>query len=274
MELFDTHFHYYAKDYTPEAYHALIGETMRAVPGAPQPDRLYTMAVGGNYLDSCGARAYAETVPDSWFSVGVHPHEAELDSTELVEFRRLADHPRCRAIGELGLDYYYDTAPREQQRRTLDGFLALALELKLPAILHCRDKDDTWGAYEEMYAMLRDYAAAGGRMVVHCFAGTPAWAERFLELGSLIGVTGIVTFPRAGNIRETLKVVPDDRLLLETDSPYLAPVPCRGKPNTPGYLPLIAARVALERGVTVDEIARITTENAFRFFDITERGEC
>lgn len=105
-------------------------------------------------------------------------------------------------------------------------------------------------------------------MVVHCFAGTPAWAEKFLEFGAYLGVTGIVTFKAAENIRATLKVIPSDRLLLETDAPYLAPIPHRGKPNTPGYLPLVAERVALELGLSVAEVAEITTANGLKLFEL------
>lgn len=125
-------------------------------------------------------------------------------------------------------------------------FLELALAWDLPAIVHLRDKDGVWTAYEDGLALLTPSRPAGGRFVVHCFSGTPAWAEKFLALGACLGVTGLVTFNRADNIRETLAVIPDDRLLIETDSPYLAPVPHRGVENHPGFLVLIAARVAAE----------------------------
>ncbi len=271
MYLFDTHFHYSSEEKSPEEYARMTAETMDSLKGVPCPERLYTMAVGGDFAGSIDAMEYAQAGPYTWFAAGVHPHEAENEKHDISEFRSLAENPRCRAVGELGLDYFYDTAPRKCQQRTLEAFLELALELNLPAILHCRDKDNVWGAYEDMYAIVRNFASAGGRMDIHCFAGTPRWAEKFLELGAFTGFTGIVTFGKAENIRKTLKMIPLENLLIETDSPYLAPAPYRGKPNNPGYLPLIAQRVALERGITIGEIAKVTTENAFRLFDL--KGE-
>lgn len=266
MELFDTHFHYYAKDGTPQEYNANISEILK---GFSPLERLYTMVVGGHYEDCLEVRKYAESIDNSYFAVGVHPHEAEQESHSIEDFAAVANSPLCKAIGELGLDYFYGYAPKELQKQVLCNFLGLALELKLPAIIHCRDTDNCWGAYEDSYDILSDFAKAGGKMVIHCFSGTPEWAEKFLDLGAYLGVTGIVTFPKAANIRETLKVIPMERLLLETDAPYLAPVPFRGKPNTPGYLPAIAERVAIERGISLEELSSITTKNALKFYNIT-----
>ncbi len=268
MELFDSHFHFSGVTDSPEEYRRKIAAAMLEAPGAPVPEKLYLLAVGGNYADSLLSRDFAAAASDAWFAAGVHPHEAESETATLAQFRALCADPLCVAVGELGLDYFYDNAPRKRQCEVLESFLGLALELKLPVVLHCRDLDGVWGAYEDMYILARDFAAAGGRLDVHCFAGSPAWAEKFLELGAVLGVTGIVTFNRAVNIREMLRVVPLERLLLETDSPYLAPVPHRGKTNTPGYLPLVAKRVAAEYGKSVEEVARITCENTFRFFGI------
>ena len=130
-----------------------------------------------------------------------------------------------------------------------------------------RDEEDPCA---DACALLESFAARGGRFVVHCFAGTCDWAERFLALGGYCGVTGMVTFRKAENIREALRVIPDDKLLLETDSPYLAPVPHRGSENLPGFMPLIAAAAAAVRGVTAPELAKVTTANARRFFRISE----
>ena len=267
MILFDTHFHYYGED-EPLTFRRKIDETMRATPGAPVPERLLLLAAGGNYLDSCRARDFAALVQDSFFSAGVHPHEAEKELHGVADFAPLLASPRCVAVGELGLDFFYDHAPRRRQCEVLESFLDLALQTGKPAILHCRDLDGRFEAYDEMLALIRPFAERGGRMVVHCFAGTPAWAEKFLALGAYLGVTGIVTFKAAENIRATLKVIPADRLLLETDAPYLAPVPHRGKTNTPGYLPLVAERVALELGLSVAEVAATTTANGLKLFGI------
>ncbi len=274
MEIFDTHFHYYGES-SPAEFRRMISAEL-AVP--PQNnwgviDRIFLLAVGGDYLESCRAREFAQVIPDSWFAAGVHPHQAEAFRRESQDFLIFRGHPRLVAVGELGLDYYYDESPRDMQRSVLEQFLALALEWNLPAIIHIRDRDGSEEAYVDACAQLRDFASAGGRFVVHCFSGTPAWAEKFLALGGYCGVTGMVTFNRAENIRETLRVIPDDRLLIETDSPYLAPVPHRGSPNHPGYLILVAARVAAERGWTVEETARLTTRNGMEFFRL-EREVC
>ena len=164
------------------------------------------------------------------------------------------------------MDFFYDHSPEKAQLAVLEEFLQLALEKKLPAIIHIRDKEDCDKAYRDAYRLLEQFSRNGGRFVVHCFAGTPEWAEKFLALGAYCGVTGIVTFRRAENIRETLKVIPQNRLLLETDSPYLAPVPHRGKENHPGFLVLVAQTVARERGCTIEEIAAAATANGLNLF--------
>jgi TatD DNase family protein len=257
MELFDTHFHYDG-ELSPREYRALV-ET---------PEVRFLLAVGGGYEESLQAERFAAEVPDSWFAVGVHPHGAAGFDGAVGRFDAFRATPRLAAIGELGLDFYYDFSDRSSQFRVLEQFLELALDWDLPAVIHLRDKDDRFDAYAEGRRILRDFTAAGGRGEVHCFGGTPHWAEQFLELGLYLGVTGIVTFPRAHNIRETLRVIPLNRLLLETDSPYLAPVPFRGKTNHPGYLVRVAEKVADEKCLHPDELARITTDNAFRMLKL------
>lgn len=257
MELFDTHFHYDG-ELTPHEYHNLV----------EAPEVRFLLAVGGGYEESLQAERFAGAVKDSWFTVGVHPHGAAEYDGSAARFEHFRDNPRLAAIGELGLDFYYDFSDRGSQFRVMEQFLELALDWKLPVVIHLRDRDDRFDAYSEGWRMLRDFAAAGGRGEVHCFGGTPHWAEKFLELGFYLGVTGIVTFPRAHNIRETLRVIPLERLLLETDSPYLAPVPFRGKTNHPGYLVHVAAKVAEEKCLPIEELARITTANAFRMLEL------
>ncbi len=262
MQLFDTHFHY-SGELPPRDYLNLL----------PEAAELRLLAVGGDYAQSRQAERFAGEIASADFAVGVHPHSAEEYLAAREDFSGFRPHPKLRAIGELGLDYYYDFAPRDAQRRVFEEFLALALAWELPAIVHCRDLDDRFEAYADCHALLRDFAAAGGRFVVHCFAGTPEWAERFLTLGGMLGVTGMVTFPRAENIRLTLRTIPDDRLLIETDAPYLAPVPFRGKPNHPGYLRYTAQRVATERNCPLEALAELTTGNAERFFARPARPE-
>lgn len=274
IELFDTHFHFYGEN-TPLEYRRRIEETLNAPAQreALPVDRLLLLAVGGDYVESCRAREFAQYGDDVWFAAGVHPHQAEAylhGSGE--DFSIFRGHPRLAAIGELGLDYFYDHSPREIQRQVFARFLELALEWELPAVIHIRDREECCDAYADAFELLEGFAGRGGRFVVHCFAGSPEWAERFLSLGGYCGVNGLVTFRRAENVRETLRVIPDDRLLLETDSPYLAPVPHRGVENLPGYLGLIAVRVAEERNMTPVELAEMTTGNGRRFFRIPGKG--
>ena len=267
MKIFDTHFHYYGES-TPKEF---VSNIRTALEISPQRelgifDRFYLNALGGDYIESCRAKEFADAVPDARFCVGVHPHQAEAYYADPKSFEEFRNHPKLVGIGELGLDYYYESSPRCLQQKMLDEFLALALEWELPAVIHLRDKDDTWQAYEDGFAQLKNFASAGGRFEVHCFAGTPAWAEKFLELGAYLGVTGAVTFRRADNIRETVKHIPMERLLVETDSPYLAPVPHRGSENHPGFVTLVAAKVAEVKGITLEECAEITTANGLHFF--------
>lgn len=255
MELFDTHFHYYDKDQTPREYYDSI----------KIPELKYLLAAGADFAESRTARSFAEAIENSCFSAGVHPHSAaEFEGIEA--FDEFKDHAKLAAIGEIGLDYFYDNSPRKIQRSVMEQFLALALQWNLPAIVHLRDADGKFDAYADSLAMLKDFASDKGAFVVHCFCGTPGWAEKFLELGAFLGVTGIVTFPRAVNIRETLEIIPDERLLIETDSPYLAPLPYRGKSNNPGYVIKVAEKIAEERGKSIEEIAELTTNNGLRLF--------
>lgn len=257
MELFDTHFHYDV-ELIPQEYRDLV----------PAPEVRFLLAVGGDFEGSQQAQKFAEAIDGSWFAAGVHPHSAGTCLPDLTLFDEFAGHPKFVAVGELGLDFYYDNSERSKQFKILELFLEKALKWQRPAIIHLRDKDDFFTAYDEGWRILREFAHSGGSGVVHCFGGSPKWAEKFLEIGFYLGITGIVTFPRAHNIRETLRVIPVERLLLETDAPYLAPVPFRGKTNHPGYLLSIAEKVADEKGMKVEKLVEITTANAFKMLNL------
>jgi len=257
MHFFDTHFHYYGEQSSEEYYEQ-----------AKAADVTYLLAAGANYEESLKAQQFAEAIPTSWFSAGVHPHSAAEYSGEITEFAKFAADPKMVAVGEIGLDYFYENSERQIQLKVFEQFLQLALELKLPAIVHCRDKDNSNSAYEQAYSLLADFAADSGAFVVHCFTGTTDWAEKFLQLGAYLGITGIVTFPKASNVREVLNIIPDKRLLLETDTPYLAPVPHRGRKNHSAYLRNIAEFVADEKKQPLEQIAELTTTNAMRLFRI------
>ena len=206
--------------------------------------------------------AIAEAYPSVFCSVGTHPHNAdeELDVTveELVE---LSKHPRVVAIGEAGLDYFYDNAPREAQAIGLVNHIAAARETGLPLVIHSRSAD------EDMAAILTEETGKGAfPFLLHCFSSGTELARIGVELGGYVSFSGILTFPKSEELREIAKTVPLERMLVETDAPYLAPKPFRGKRNEPAYVAHTAAVLAEAVGVSVDEIARITTENAFRIF--------
>jgi TatD DNase family protein len=208
--------------------------------------------------------ALCEQHPDVWCALGVHPHEAaswrDGDSARLAA---LLAHPKAVAVGECGLDFHYDFAPRAQQERALRDQWELALELHLPVVVHNRESE------EAMLALLAEPRYAALRADFHSFSGGPAMARQLLARGnSWLGISGMVTFKKADNVREPLAFTPPDRLLVETDTPYLAPVPYRGKPNEPAFVVEVALRLATELGVSPAQLAAQTTANACDLFGI------
>ena len=268
MHFFDTHFHF-SGDLPPDGYRKKI--LAAALETGVFPETLELNAVGGDLAESFQARSFARSVPDCVFSVGVHPGSVERYSGNIREFDTFRNDPLLAAVGELGLDYYYAPETASRQRRVFAEFLQLALEWQKPVIVHLRDQGDD-SAFRDGMALLEDFTADGGRFEVHCFTGAWKWGEKILELGGFIGVTGMVTFRKAENIREIALHVPDDRLLLETDSPYLAPIPYRGKENHPGFLGLVAACVADLRNRSISELCELTAANGRNFFRIPERS--
>ena len=204
----------------------------------------------------------AERHPDVWASIGVHPHEADshpdLGAAALVA---AADHPRVIAIGECGLDYFYDKSDRLAQRERFEAHIVAARETNLPLVIHTRDAED-----DTAEILGRAVGEGGVTGVLHCFTGSAELARKGLEQGFLISLSGIVTFKNARDLQEIAKSIPSDRLLVETDAPFLAPVPNRGKPCEPAFVADTAAFVAALRGVEVDELARTTTDNFYKLF--------
>ena len=225
--------------------------------------RILTIGIGTGPDDmGCGipvAEAYAWV----FASVGIHPHDAsKVEERHFEMMEQLAKHPKVLAIGETGLDYHYDNSPRDVQREVFRRELQLAAKLDLPAIIHTREADtDT----EEI---LRAVGPARG--VFHCFSSGPALAEAALEMGFMISFSGIVTFPSARSVAEIARNVPADRLLVETDCPYLAPVPHRGKRNEPAFVVETARFLADVRGITLEQLALETSENFTRLFSPRE----
>ncbi len=209
-----------------------------------------------------GVKAVAEAHANVWCSVGVHPHEAEKellnDEASLVAE---AAHPKVVAIGETGLDYFYEHSPRAPQQENFRSHIAAARRTGLPVIVHTRDADD------DTIEILREEMAKGAFTgLIHCFTGTQKLADAALELGLYISVSGIATFKNSAPLRDVIKSVPLDRLLVETDAPFLSPVPHRGKTNEPSFVVHTAAMLADLKGVSAQELADVTTANFFRLF--------
>ena len=214
----------------------------------------------------------AEQHEGVYATVGIHPHEAGLaKQADFDELVTLAKHPKILAWGEIGLDYYYDHSPREVQQQVFLQQLELAKAAKLPIIIHCRPSDNSDNAWEDLLRLLRqNWQASGLGGVMHCFTGTVEQARASLDLGFVISFAGNVTYPRAQNIRDAASMVPLDRMFIETDSPYLAPVPHRGKRNEPAYVVEVARQIGELRGLDHVEIAQVTTENFYRFFHLEQ----
>ena len=213
--------------------------------------------------------AITEKYQDVFCSVGTHPHNAaeepDVDAKTLVG---LAKHPKIVAIGEAGLDYHYDNSPREAQAASFRQHIAAARETGLPLVIHSRDCD------ADMTKILREESGKGTfPAVLHCFTGGHDLAFAAIELGHYVSFTGILTFKRSDDLRSIAAALPADRILVETDSPYLAPLPYRGKRNEPAYVVETAKVLGDARGVTADDIARQTTENFFRLFNKVPRAQ-
>jgi TatD DNase family protein len=258
--LVDSHCHLDFPDFAPE----LEGVVARAE--AAGVGRIVTIST--RVRRHAQVLAIAERFPNVTCSVGTHPHHAheELDIT-VDDLVARAQHPKVVAIGEAGLDYHYDNSPRDAQEQGFRTHIAAARATQLPLVIHAREAD------EDTARILEDEMGKGPfPAVLHCYTGGPELARRAIALGCHIGFTGIVTFKNSGALREIAASLPADRFLVETDAPYLAPLPYRGKRNEPAYVTQVAKVLAEVRGVTPEEIARQTTENFFRLFSKVSRA--
>jgi TatD DNase family protein len=205
-------------------------------------------------------------------TVGIHPHEAQLaKDSDFVELEQLARRPKVIAWGEIGLDYYYDHSPRDIQKTVFVRQLELARTAKLPIVIHCRPSDNRDDAWEDCLALIEQHwkpSGLGG--VLHCFTSTWAHAKRALDLEFMISFAGNITFPKAQQIRDSALQVPLDRMFIETDSPFLAPVPFRGKRNEPAFVKEVARQIGELRSLSTDEIGAQTSQNFYRFFHLSE----
>jgi len=222
----------------------------------------------------CGIKL-AEKYDFIYATLGVHPHEARLaDEAAYQNMERLARHPKVIAWGEIGLDYFYDHSPRDAQKEVFTRQMELAAAVKLPIVIHCRPSDGSDNAWEDCFELLRErWSARGLGGILHCFTGTWPQAKRALDMGFMISFAGNVTFPKAQQIRDAALQVPLDRQLIETDSPFLAPVPHRGKRNEPAFVKDTGRKLGELRGLTDQEVGQQTARNFYNFFKLAETAE-
>ena len=252
--LFDTHAHMDDQAFR-EDREALLA-------GLPEKGIGLVMNAGCSLEASREVVEMAQRYPWLYAAVGSHPDAAdEVNEEVLEEYRKLCKlNPKVKAIGEIGLDYHYEDIPREIQQKAFRMQMELARELELPVIVHERD------AHEDGMAIVREFPTVKG--VFHCYSGSAEMARQLVEMGWYIGFTGVLTFKNARKAVETAASIPLDRIVLETDCPYMAPEPFRGKRNDPGYLYRMAEQLAQIRGITPEEAAAITTENGKRLYRI------
>lgn len=257
--MIDSHVHLDAKNYLEE------GGVEQIVRSARQAGVLAMVMPALHLASFERLRELAATIPNLFPAVGVHPHEVAPELRPGLE-QKLAEGLDALAVpilGETGLEGHYDFTPMERQRDFLRAHLEVAKARSVPLILHCRS------AEQELYDLLVE-ARLSYPAVVHCFTGSWEWARRFLDLGCYIGITGIVTFKKAGDVAEVARQVPLDRLLVETDGPYLAPIPHRGRTNKPEFIPLIVEAIARLRDASSEQIAETTMQNTRTLFQLPE----
>ena len=257
LSLIDSHAHIQGKEYA--------GEVEMVIARAREAGVNKIIAVGGagDMASNTDAVALANKYENVYATVGMHPHDAKVvGPAEIAQLCDLTARPKVIAVGEAGLDYYYSHSPHEVQRRVFTGFIQLARETGLPLVVHERD------AAGDAADLLRSQGQGDVRGVIHCFTGNYEAARAYLDLGFYISFTGIITFKNAEPLRDVVRQVPLERMFVETDSPYLTPVPHRGKRNEPAFVRLVAETVAKIKGVSLEEVAQTTTRNVGDLFKI------
>ena len=255
--LIDSHAHIQGKEYAGEV-EAVIARAREA-----GVEKIIAVGGAGDMSSNTEAVGLAKCFPGVYATVGMHPHDAkDVGAEELQEIKSLAAEPKVVAVGETGLDYYYNHSPREVQRRVFGQFIQLARETDLPVVVHERD------AAQDVADLLRSEGAGKLRGVIHCFTGDYEAACAYLDLGLYLSFAGIITFKNAEALRDVVRNVPLERMLVETDSPYLAPVPHRGKRNEPAYVRYVAETVARVKGLSLEDVAHVTTQNVRQLFGV------
>lgn len=262
MKLIDTHCHPQLAEYDADR-REVIQRSLDADIGL--------IAVGTTLVDSVMGVRLAELYPNQpvYAAVGVHPTDEDLTTITPGHLEALLGSRKIVAIGETGLDYFHvdEPADRDLQADIFEQHIIVSQQANLPLIVHCRDKRDVDEAYAHVLTLLTRHQVKN--FVMHCFSGDWSYAEKFLDLGGYLSFTGIVTFPKSEMMQTVVKNTPAERMMIETDAPFLAPEPHRGKRNEPGYVEFVAKKIADLRDASLAEIAELTTSNAKRFFNIT-----
>ena len=255
--LIDSHAHIQGKEYAGEA-EAVI-ERARAA----GVEKIIAVGGAGDMSSNTEAVALADSFPNIYATVGMHPHDAkDVGADELRALRELTSHAKVIAVGETGLDYYYNHSPHEVQRRVFTQFIHMARETGLPIVVHERD------AAQEVAELLRSEGGRELHGVIHCFTGNYEAACDYLDLGFYLSFTGIITFKNAEPLRQVVRQVPLEKMFVETDSPFLTPMPHRGKRNEPAFVRLVAETVAKVKGISLEEVAERTSQNVQDLFAI------
>ena len=251
--LFDTHAHLNDPAFDPDREELMNGLAAKGIG--------YVMNAGCSLASSRDIVKMAERYPWLYGSVGSHPDSADEVNEEVIEeYRKLCAHEKVKAIGEIGLDYYYEDIPRDIQKNAFRMQMALAQEMDMPVIVHERE------AHDDGMRIVKEFPKVKG--VFHCYSGSAEMARQLVNMGWYIGFTGVLTFKNARKAVETAASIPLERIVIETDCPFMAPEPFRGKRNDPGYLPKMAEKLAEIRGISVEEAITATTENAKRLYRI------
>ena len=255
--LIDSHAHIQGKEYAGEVESVIVRAREMGVA------KIIVAGGAGDMSSNIEAIALADSYDHLYATVGMHPHDAkDVNQEQLRLIKELTAHAKVVAVGETGLDYYYSHSPHDVQRRVFRLFIQLAGQTGLPIVVHERD------AARDTAELLRSEGDGELRGVIHCFTGTFDAARTYLDLGFYLSFTGIITFKNAAALREVVRQLPLERILVETDSPYLTPVPHRGKRNEPAYVSLVAETIANVKGLSLEEVARVTTLNAVELFRI------
>lgn len=255
--LIDSHAHIQGKEYAGEQEAVIVRAREAGV------EKIIAVGGAGDMSSNLEAIALADSFTNVYATVGMHPHDAkDVGEGELCRLRELTSHPKVIAVGETGLDYYYNHSPHDVQCRVFSHFIHMARETGLPIVVHERD------AARESAELLRGEGAGELRGVIHCFTGDYAAARDYLDLGFYLSFTGIITFKNAEPLREIVRKVPLERILVETDSPFLTPVPHRGRRNEPAYVRFVAETIASLKRLPLEEVAHVTSGNVQALFRV------